>query len=167
MNVIVSPLSISSRLNERILNPSLFAGPHPKQIEFEHGSLALTFPFHVSTYIGRSLSFGVKNTNFKNNLTSGFKDPEILHQLEGYLDVWKEEVKASKKPSTKVSNQLPRSRRVKVEKALEKRKSLGSLKSKKKPKTHRFARTRTKPGEMRTIRFPLLETSMGASGLFE
>ena len=74
----------------------------------------------------------------------------------------KKKSKTSKKPSTKVSNQLPRSRRVKVEKALEKKENpLGSLKSKKKPKTHRFARTRTKPGEMRTIRFPLLETSMG------
>ena len=38
---------------------------------------------------------------------------------------------------------------------------LGALKSNKKPKTHRFARTRTKAAEMRTIRFPLLETSLG------
>ena len=60
----------------------------------------------------------------------------------------KKKSKASKKPSTKISNQLPRSRRVKVEKALEKKENpLGSLKSKKKPKTHRFARTRTKPGD--------------------
>ena len=45
----------------------------------------------------------------------------------------KKKSKTSKKPSTKVSNQLPRSRRVKVEKALEKKENpLGSLKSKKK-----------------------------------
>ena len=100
---------------------------------------------------------------FKHNLTLGFKDPQIPRVKWRYtLTSGKKKSKASKKPSTKVSNQLPRSRRVKVEKALEKKENpLGSLKSKKKPKTHRFARTRTKPGEMRTIRFPLLETSMG------
>ncbi|MEE3029761.1 MAG: succinylglutamate desuccinylase/aspartoacylase family protein [Candidatus Thermoplasmatota archaeon] len=101
--------------------------------------------------------------NFKHNLTLGFKDPQIPRVKWRYtLTSGKKKSKTSKRPSTKVSNQLPRSRRVKVEKALEKKENpLGSLKSKKKPRTHRFARTRTKPGEMRTIRFPLLETSMG------
>ena len=71
--------------------------------------------------------------------------------------------KSSKnKSSTKVSNQLPRSRRKKVEKALEDGVNpKGSPRSKKKPKIHRFARNRVKVGTMRTIRFPLLETEMG------
>ena len=61
-----------------------------------------------------------------------------------------------------MSNQLPRSRRKKVEKALEDGVNpKGSPRSKKKPKIHRFARNRVKVGTMRTVRFPLLETEMG------
>ena len=61
-----------------------------------------------------------------------------------------------------MSNQLPRSRRKKVEQALEDGVNpKGSPRSKKKPKIHRFARSRVKVGTMRTIRFPLLETEMG------
>ena len=64
----------------------------------------------------------------------------------------------------KVANQIPKSRRLEIEKGLEKSSKLSNKWTRKVGvKTHNFLRKRIKPGEIRTIPFNLLDVKIGDS----
>ena len=75
----------------------------------------------------------------------------------------KEEIESNSKSTLKVSNQIPKERRAKIERSLSKHKGkkrsewdrVGGVKQ------HRFLKKRIKPGTIRKIKMPLLDVTMG------